>query len=230
MFESSATLAILAKHLPQMLSSLSGLVPGLYRAVDVTDRGKGRARDADHEANLDTALQALSLSDKQQDKRAEFARLLLLFHLVHNGHAVFYQTYLDLTEPSRQHLRSPFADLTGQNGHPPTRLASPVERPFLTPRQLKLPLRVSRILGSETFSPVAFFAVMHDQRATSYERAILSWATGTVRQRAWDILKKAYMDVSLDWAGKWSGLDTKGVEEWATSQGCRVENGRIKLR
>jgi hypothetical protein len=71
-FESSARIAILAKHIPQLNSSLSGLVLGLYHAVD-DRKGKSKATPVD-----DLVGNMVDLSVQTEDYRAQFASILLL--------------------------------------------------------------------------------------------------------------------------------------------------------
>lgn len=211
-------------------------MPGLYRAVDRSHKGKGKAAVPHDDRGVTTALAALSIATDPsgdaaaaRDHRAEFARLLLLFHLVQNGPTAFHQAYLELTASSSITLRTPFADISESSAQGVNTKAPP-EPPFLAPEHLELPLRVCWILSPERFSPVTFFELLRDKHLTAYERAILAWATPSIRQRAWDVMKKSYMEVSVEWAGRWLGLGDTQVLSWASSQGCRVEQGRVKLR
>lgn len=241
MFESSARLAILAKHMPQLLSSLSGLVPGLYRAVDQDRKGKAKASTAIREtSNMISLMVGLALDAPSQptssriaDSRAEFARLLLLFHLVQNGQAAFFETYLDLTLSRSISLRSPLADISTDEQTPQRRseaTRTPADPSFLKAAELYLPLQVARLISLERFSPIGFFALLRDRRISPCERAILSWASESVRERAWVVLKKGYMEVSVEWAGRWLGLMGDELREWVEKQGCRIDGDRIKLR
>lgn len=206
----------------------------MYRAVDQIRKGKGKAVAPDGDADIASQLAALSIqrdptNAAMHNDRAEFARLLLLFHLVQNGPTVFHQTYFELTIPTSITLRSPLSDISESSAQDITS-KPPAEPPFLAPEHLQLPLRVCRILSTERFSPIAFFELSRDTRLTAYERAILAWASEPTRQRAWDVMKKSYMEVSVAWAGRWLGLDESQVLDWTSGQGCRVEQGRIKLR
>jgi hypothetical protein len=59
---------------------------------------------------------------------------------------------------------------------------------------------------------------------------MISWGTDNVRERAWEVLKKAYLEIGVGWAGEWLGLGEEEVEEWAKAKGTQVKDGRIKLR
>jgi hypothetical protein len=59
---------------------------------------------------------------------------------------------------------------------------------------------------------------------------MISWSTDKVRERAWEVLKKAYLEVGMEWAGEWLGLEEGEVGEWAKARGMQVKDGRIKLR
>jgi hypothetical protein len=215
-FESSARLSILARNTAQLLSSLSGLVPGLYTAVNPEGKSRADLNDTD----LSRRIEQLSLADS----RAEFASILLLFHLAHSGsYQAFHNTFIELTAPTTQRLRRPFAD--------PTISAVHTTEPFISATSLGFALQASRVLGEGTFDPLAYFELIKDQAAAGpYERAVLSWAGDKVRERAWKVFSKAYLGCAVEWAGRWCGQHEDGVEEWVKGQGGKIENGLVKTR
>jgi hypothetical protein len=98
-FESSARLAILAKHTSQLMSSISGLVPGLYQAVD-DRKGKGKAK-ASAVDDIPASLEEISLDQNEvSDERVQFASILLLLQLVQSENpAAFHSILTILTSP-----------------------------------------------------------------------------------------------------------------------------------
>ncbi|WVQ93644.1 hypothetical protein IAU59_000720 [Kwoniella sp. CBS 9459] len=120
-FESSVQFAILAGNRPQLISSLSGLVPGLYKAFDkqrsdpndYSGKGKGPVAETTEGPELQDKLYDLTLSrsdydempepNTENERRARFASLLLLYQLVVLGQEEFWATYFALTlePPSR---------------------------------------------------------------------------------------------------------------------------------
>lgn len=222
-FESSARLALLAQNMPQLLSSLSGLVPGLYQAVEAErTSGKGKERD------LDEALSTLRIEEDGKgatDNRALFCSLLLLYHLVYaDSRQTFQALLLELTRPpSRRRLRQPFSE-------PPSMAATPDPPPFIDRFCLSFATVAARALDPETFDPLLFVRLTGDLSASPYERQLLDLAQSRVRERAWAILAKAYLSTDLEWAGRLLGMTATEVEHLAWEKGIAVAGGRLKLR
>lgn len=213
MFESSVRLAILAKHHAQLISSLSGLVPGLYQAVD-NGKGKGKATSLDH---LTDGLGDLHIS--AQAGRIELASIRLLYQLVESdSEASFHNTLLEITSPPSTRLYPKSS--TGQVIY--------CLDPLLRQDQLEYALKASRALSTASFNPLAYFALLEDSRASGYERIVLSWAEEKVRDRAWEVMRKAYISTDLRWAGRICGLEDG--EEWVKSKGASVVGTIVKLR
>lgn len=213
-FESSVRLAILAKHHAQLISSLSGLVPGLYLAVEQR-KGKDKATPLDH---LTDEMAHLDLT--AQRNRVEFASIRLLYQLVQSDSpASFHEALLEITSPrpTRLHPKSNTAPIT-------------YNLPTLLPRErLQHALKAARAISSTSFNPLAYFALLQDPMASKYERIILSWAEDKVRDRAWEVMRKAYISTELHWAGRVCGLKS-GEEEWVKSKGASVVGTVVKLR
>lgn len=205
----------MARNTGQLLSSLSGLVPGLYQAVD-----KGKARALDSVDNITTQLDQLQLIDH----RAEFASLLLLFHLVQSGRRAFYDTYIELTSPTSTRLKQPFLDS-------PSSVAFSREA-FIPPDQVQFARKGMMALSKERFDPMLYYRLLSDPRLGSpYERAILRWAEKDVRDRAWGVLSKAYLQCSLSWVGEWVGEKREeSIRTLISARGARVEGDTVKLR
>jgi hypothetical protein len=72
--------------------------------------------------------------------------------------------------------------------------------------------------------------LVRDERVSPYERAILSWAADRVRERAWEVMRRAYIEIGMEWAGGSLGLEGGTVGPWVEQRGGRVDVGKIKLR
>ena len=217
-FESSARLAILAKHTSQLMSSLGGLVPGLYHAVDDTGKSKGKAK-ATAIDDLVGSLSDLAVEDCH-DNRAQFASILLLLQLVRSessSTSAFHSTLLQLTSPPPTRLHPKF------DSTPTTRQT----RSLLPLTSLSFALEASRALSFERFDPIKYFILLEDERGSSYERIVLSWAEGRVRDRAWEVMKRAYISMGLDWACRWTGEEG---DEWVVKKGATCVDGVVRLR
>lgn len=221
-FETSARIAILAQNHAQLLSSLSGLVPGLYNAVD--PKGKGPTSAQTHtEGAIDTlanglASVTLNKAASNTDSRAEFVSILLLYHLVQSqSPETFHSTLVDLTTPPR---RAFGGDQTSTGV-------------FLPRDKLCFAMAASRALRAESFDPLLYFSLLKpdSSRSSPYQRAVLSWAKDRVREKAWSVLSKAYIDCETTWAARWIGYDTdKEIQDWVDQHQRRIEGGRVKLR
>ncbi|ODO04976.1 hypothetical protein I350_05587 [Cryptococcus amylolentus CBS 6273] len=226
LFESSAKFALLAQNKAQLLSSLSGLVPGLYQAHD------NLPTSSSPDDTLSNHLNALTLTPR--DGRTEFTVILLIFHLVTRGHVAFNELYAELTRAPR---------LKGDGGE---------RKGFVGEEELGYVRLAARVMAEENFDSVTFFRLLSPPasttttspipssgapegarlpESTSYQRILLSRASPAIRDRAWERLKKAYMSVGVDWAGRVLGLELGGeVEKWVEEKGGRVEGGKVVLR
>jgi hypothetical protein len=213
-FESSARIAILAKHIPQLNSSLSGMVPGLYHAVN-DRKGKSKATPVD-----DLVGNIADLSVHTEDHRVQFASILLLLQLVQSepSTSTFHSTLLQLTSPPPSRLYSKFT-----SDPPPTRQG----HPLLPLSSLSYAVNASRALSIERFNPMRYFKLLNDESVSSYERIVLGWAQERVRDRAWEVMKKAYMSMKLDWASQWMSEEGAG---WVDKRGGTLVDGVVKLR
>ena len=213
-FESSARIAILAKHIPQLNSSLSGLVPGLYHAVN-DRKGKSKATPVD-----DLVGDIVDLSVHKEDHRVQFASILLLLQLVQSepSTSTFHSTLLRLTSPPPTRLYSKFTS------DPPT---TRQDHPLLPLSSLSYAVQASRALSVERFNPMRYFQLHNDDSVSPYERIVLGWAQDRVRERAWEVMKKAYMSMELDWAVQWMHEEGKG---WVKKRGGTLVDGVVKLR
>jgi hypothetical protein len=216
-FESSARLAILAKHIPQLNSSLSGLVPGLYHAVDDW-KGKAKATPID---DLIGSLSELCVGNQEEDHRAQFASILLLLQLVQSDSSTsnFHSTLLQLTSPSPTRLYPKFTSSSSSSACQ-ARLLVPLS-------SLTYAVQASRALSIERFNPMRYFQLLNDGSVSPYERIVLSWAQERVKDRAWEVMKKAYMTMKLDWASQWTGEEGSG---WVEKRGAICQEGIVKLR
>jgi len=183
----------MAHNAPQLLSALSRLVPGVYTVKSSTKGGLDGL--ADKLAGLEVA-----------DNTAEFTSLLLLFHLAHSdSRSAFHSTLIELTAPHKRPLQSPF------DNDPP---CSPPAEPFLTRSALTYALRASRALAPDTFSPIEYFSLLTDPSASVYERMLLSWAEGRVRDRVLEIVQRAYRNIGMNWTGRLTGQSEEDAHAW----------------
>ena len=196
------------------------LVPDLYRQYDAA------LRDRPGPDDLAQRIENLSVAG-ETDQRRLFASVLLLFHLCHtDSRSTYFSALSEWTSPKPRKLRTPFADLTNAPSTPPRCLDPPLVRPKI----LRLPMRAARSLAPESFDPVSFWQMTEDQNISTLERAMIRRASTRVRDRAWGAMKRAYVEVRVDWAGKWLGLDEEELNEWAAKEGAKVTEGRLKLR
>lgn len=189
-------------------------MPGLYHAVD-DRKGKSKATPVD-----DLVGDMADLSVQTEDHRTQFASILLLLQLVQSGPSTsnFHSTLLQLTSPPPTRLYSKFTS------DPPTTRR---DRPLLPLSSLSYAIQVSRALSVERFNPIRYFQLLNDKSVSSYERIVLGWARDRVRDRAWEVMKKAYMSMKLDWATQWTGEEGEG---WVEKRGGTHVDGVVKLR
>ncbi|WOO81605.1 uncharacterized protein LOC62_03G005127 [Vanrija pseudolonga] len=247
-FESSVQYAVHARNAPQLLSALSGLVPGLYLAVDAekariakhgADGGEGTPNGRTAPANGTSAPMSTpnTLDDSppltptapsppspHPNNRTHFASLLLLYHLVHSPREVYHATYVALALPPRRRPSAP---------------------PFVDPAQLEFARTAAKAMAPESFDPLLFSRLVGghadrnlgaaDEPADALERALLAWASPKIRATAGALLKRAYTGTSVDWAAKLLCMEgsrgERGVHLWAMANGVVVDDaGWVKLR
>lgn len=204
------------------MSALSGLVPGLYIAVDdIKGKRKASIRITD---DLASSVQELNMSDITA-RRAEFASILLLYHLSHSANTVnFHTALLEMTDPpvQRLHPKSKFGD---------SNAVKYSTRPLVRRDQLTYALRAYTALSAEQFDPLTYFRLLRDpdSSVSAYERIVLSWAEERVRERAWEVMRRAYISTEITWTERFCGLqvDDRG---WIEQRGGRVEGTIVKLR
>jgi hypothetical protein len=191
-------LSIRAENHPQLISSLSVLVPGIYLKSTA-------AKPADE--NLETQVKALSIASKAKpsriqsaDNRAYYTSLLLIYHIAHRDSPVdFWTDYFKLTRPSgkKPDRRSPFV----QADHPDIRLALEVYRAITQPS----PLTYYRILRSD---------LKPDQKV------VIGYALPKMRERTWGMMRSGWaMGMTVDFAG-----DLLGYEVVPSADVCEVED------
>lgn len=245
MFESSVQYAVHARNAPQLLSALSGLVPGLYLAVDAEkERIAKHANDGESTPNgrtpangtsapmstpntLDPSSPPLtprSPASPHPNNRTHFASLLLLYHLVHSPREVYHAAYVALALPPRRRPSAP---------------------PFVDAAQLEFARTAAKAMAPESFDPLLFSRLVGghadrnlgaaDEPADALERALLAWASPKIRATAGALLKRAYTGTSVDWAAKLLCMEgsrgERGVHLWAMANGVVVDDaGWVKLR
>lgn len=190
-------------------------MPGLYHAVDGR-KGKSKATPVD---DLVGNMVDLSVQNRENN-RAQFASILLILQLVQSEPSTsnFHSTLLQLTSPTPTRLYAKFAS------DPPT---TRQDQPLISLSSLSYAVQASRALSIERFNPMRYFQLLNDDSVSSYERIVLGWAEDRVRDRAWEVMKKAYMSMKLDWATQWTGEEGEG---WVEKRGGTHVDGAVKLR
>jgi hypothetical protein len=197
-YELSSVLSIRAENHPQLISSLSVLVPGIYLKAATSKPG---------DENLEAQVQALSIASKAKpqrnestENRAYYTSLLLIYHIAHRDSPVdFWTDYFKLTRPSgkKPNRRSPFV----QADHPDIRLALEVYRAITQPS----PLTYYRILRSD---------LKPDQKVG------IGFALPKMRERTWGMMRSGWaMGMKVDFAG-----DLLGYEVVPSADVCEVED------
>ncbi|WWC88053.1 uncharacterized protein L201_002956 [Kwoniella dendrophila CBS 6074] len=224
-FESSAQFSILANNKPQLISSLSGLVPGLYRAVgNCKVKGISNVEQSESldEGSISDGIKVLSI---KKDTREEFISLFFLYQLINLGEKDFWSSYFELTNPTRKSLRQPFkeTDHAYQTNGPRQQV-----EPFISPSELQWVISIARSISVDHFNPIKYFKLYNG--ATEYEKSILSWGEHKIRERAWEIMRKAYLSTGQEWAKRFLGVNQEHLAKWIEEKGFKVESGLIKLR
>jgi hypothetical protein len=160
---------------------------------------------------------------QRRDDREEFASLVLLHQLAISPftQTTFFDTLHTLTNRTTRRLRTPFS---------PDPSSASSTRPFTSPSSLSYATRAAHALAPHTFAPLAYFALLSDPKAGAYERIVLRWAEDRVRERAEEMMRRAYLEMGLGWAGRLVGCEEAEVERWAVDKGLKVEDHRLKLR
>lgn len=235
----------MARNTAQTISALSGLVPGLYLGYAGTTSvhpetpavPEGEVKSTDSVDNLASRVGAISIAQHTgnrsneeqgisvQDRKAEFASLLLLYHLCHTASfELYWSTLQELTAPRRRQLRHQGFPGPPSYAPAPRDTAQPQQQtPFISAAELQTARQCARYLSPRTFDPVAFFRLALDGsapgrshgdngggrvqvRISPHERATMQWAVPKVRDKAWAVMRKAYLEVRLPWAGEWLGM------------------------
>ncbi|WWC68517.1 uncharacterized protein I206_102446 [Kwoniella pini CBS 10737] len=218
-FESSAQFSILANNKPQLISSLSGLIPGLYQTM-ADRKGKNKAQNID----MIQGVENLTIRENENRKN-EFTSLYLLYQLTILGEKEFWSIYFQLTQSPRKYLKRPF-DHTSTSYSQDSQ--NEVEKPFITTEEINLSVLIARSISFHSFDPIRCFKLV--KQATTYERVILSWGEDKIRERAWEVMRKAYMSNGIKWAERFLGVKEDEMDEWVERKGLKVDHGIIKLR
>jgi hypothetical protein len=232
-YELSSVLSIRAENHPQLISSLSVLVPGIYLKA-------ATSKPADE--NLEAQVQALSIASKAKpprmesnDNRAYYTSLLLIYQIAHRDSPVdFWTDYFKLTRPSgkKPNHQPPFVTAD----HPNLRLALDVYRAIIQPS----PLTYYRILRSD---------LKPDQKV------VIGFALPKMRERTWGMMRSGWaMGMKVDFAGSLLGYEialsadaSKVEDEWddhlkngstgrpraddlITSLGGRLDSNKVLFR
>lgn len=197
-YELSSVLSIRAENHPQLISSLSVLVPGIYLKAATSKPG---------DENLEAQVQALSIASKAKpqrnestENRAYYTSLLLIYHIAHRDSPVdFWTDYFKLTRPSgkKPNRRSPFV----QADHPDIRLALEVYRAITQP------------------SPLTYYRISRSDLKPD-QKVVIGYALPKMRERTWGMMRSGWaMGMTVDFAG-----DLLGYEVVPSADVCEVED------
>lgn len=251
-YETSALYAIKARNHPQIISSLSILVPRGYSSAEQSPRSTIQPDD------LPDSLQKLDISTQEKrqlaadrySRKGLFTSLLLLYDIIYRqSPRDFINRFTSLTQ----------ADATSQGRRRPT---DGDVRPFIeaddphmqyTWNVYQAISQVSSLCFDALCKPVVRLrvtGVKQDGRQSVYrtdplQRIVLSWAKGRVRQDAWSILQKGYhpqLGMGADWCSRlllfpsaassdreeWDGDSaTQDMHLWVQAQGGRLEKSKV---
>ncbi|KAJ9125390.1 hypothetical protein QFC22_000350 [Naganishia vaughanmartiniae] len=216
-YETSALYAIKARNHPQIISSLSVLVPNAY-----TVAARSQRTTTDAQAALSERLQKLDMKDSanegpklaQPDRRGLFTSLLLLYDIVYRqSQRDFMTRFFSLTDPEissqgrrrrrRGEHNSPEPVFISAHD-PHMRYAWDVQQAISQTSALRFDavsqptVRLRRTSNSTSSQQDIYVTDPH-------QRIILSWATETIRQQVWDIAQKAYhpqLGLGLEWCAR----------------------------
>jgi hypothetical protein len=250
-YETSAAYAIKARNHPQIISSLSILVPNGYNAAMRSRTSTNRQK------SLHENLRQLDLEDrpaeasKAHPRKGLFASLLLLYDIIYRqSPRDFVNRFSTLTQaaisPQGRRRRRPTKEGPFLDAHDPHMLytwnvyqALSQSSPLWL-NALRQPAVRLRTLTSTT----------KDERLTyrtdPLQRIMLSWATDRIRQDTWHVLQKGYhpqLGLGVDWCARlllFPSAKVPGAKEewgeddpyldmrnWIRAQGGRIENCKV---
>lgn len=252
-YETSAQYAIKARNHPQIISSLSVLVP---RGYDSVEQSRRRVNESN---NLSESLQKLDLNTRESrqstpgryPRKGLFTSLLLLYDIIYRQSPRDFinrfssLTQADVTSQGRRrrprHNEHPFID----ENDPHMQYTWNVYQALLQASSLSfqaLSQPVVRLRGTgmtKDDSQIVY-------RTDPLQRIVLSWANERIRQDAWNILQKGYhpqLGLGVDWCSRlllFPTAATDGEKEewkdnsalfdmrgWIHAQGGRIENSKV---
>jgi hypothetical protein len=250
-YETSAAYAIKARNHPQIISSLSILVPNGYNAAMRSRTSTNRQK------SLHENLRQLDLEDRPAEennarpRKGLFASLLLLYDIIYRqSPRDFVNRFSTLTQgtitPQGRRRRRPTNEGSFLNANDPHMLYTwNVYQALSQSSPLSLNALRQPVVRLRTVMPTRKNEQM-TYRTDPLQRIILSWATDRIRQEAWQVLQKGYhpqLGLGVDWCSRlllfpsakvrvekeeW-GEDDKYLDlrNWIRAQGGRIENCKV---
>ncbi len=246
-YETSSLYALQASNHAQFISSISVLVPQLYVAAD-------HQLVQDAVTLTENAIAKLSISkngtstSQPTDSRCHFASLLLLYQLCHlDNPEQFLAFYYDWTSPSRPFKRRKPRDEICITAHNQDTATHGDIAPFALPTNPNIRLAMSAYHALASISPIAYAKCQEQSGVTEYQRILLEWGAIKLRDKEWEVMKKAYLSVTVEWAGRllllpgslpeqksslddWSDDKSQRVRDWCLTKGGRVDDDRVHMR
>ncbi|KAL7424731.1 hypothetical protein Q5752_000415 [Cryptotrichosporon argae] len=218
-YESSVRFAILAGNHGQLQSALYTLVDGVYPAVHVLPTTScpacGAARRIGDAVTFATKTTPACPFPHANARATTFATIRLLYALVREPGAAFYGTLFNAAYA------------------------------YVSPQAVEIVAMVAKILAPETFSPTAYWALVHRndplmvgtahvgpalQKDWMYVLAVVGMAADAVRERAWDRLRTAYLQMKLSGVRLQLGLGDDAARAYVAARGARIEGDAVKFR
>lgn len=249
-YETSAAYAIKARNHPQIISSLSVLVPNGYDAAQRSRKPRNPPQ------SLHETLQRLELDDQPSEnvkvypRKGLYTSLFLMYDLVHRQ--------------SRRDFVNRFSTLTQASISPQGRRRRTQTNSFLDPSDPHMlytwnvyqALSQSSSLWLDALrQPLMRLRAVHptskEQRSIYHtdalQRIILSWVVDKVREDAWDILQKGYhpqLGLGVSWCcklllfppvsetqetkGEWGEDDQYAdMRRWISQKGGKIQNCKV---
>ncbi|KAJ9109047.1 hypothetical protein QFC21_000373 [Naganishia friedmannii] len=243
-YETSALYAIKARNHPQIISSLSVLVPNAYNVAARSQRTTAEAQPP-----LSERLQKLDIHDcvndkpaelEQSDRRGLFISLLLLYDIVYRqSRRDFMTRFFSLTDSNvssqgrrrhRYHITTDPVFISARNLH--MRYAWDVQQAISQTSALRFnalskpTVRLRRTSYSTSSEQDTYTTDPH-------QRMILSWATAEIRQQTWNIAQKAYhpqLGLGLEWCARLLLFTDERQQSNAGANGAEARDSLADMR
>lgn len=205
-------------------------------------------------ATAERAIAKLSIltngtsTSQSTDSRCHFASLLLLYQLCHlDNPEQFLVFYNDWTSPFRPSKRRKRRTEDVILSHDQEALTDQNNGPFASPTDTNIRLAMSIYSALAITSPIAYARCQQQPGLTEHQRILLDWGAINLRDKVWEVMKKSYLSMTLEWAGRllllpdslptqassldeWDDPRLGRVREWCSTKGLRVEGDKVHMR